>query len=1762
MSQLYKVKIYGKEELELPTLHPDDTIDIVKRKIIIGIDSDISYDSIYMYIVKNESFVPEQLYKQLTQNGKLDLTYERLRFFLLNFHDKMLLEKLERKDNYSIGDLYNLRLNKSHLMDVAIGLRFIGSKRENYPFTVNPNKIQAEEDVDKFMLENASSLVTTQNGNLLMDYGEIHNNIIYVIPAERVFSHFKDLNIEPLSGVYFPFLQKKDIGSLSSFNKERETLLDQNKALLNKNVERKFKSVNLMYDLYRRKQYPLLESGIKKIEFFLHQSLKMIIPLEQLFKILHSTRQIPFIKYNPGFRRENLLRLYSNEQTFNGTKIPFLSKASIIKLIKTIGKSKTISLSLENNIVCSIFENGSINIEYESEELHTIEDIEERIRVLINPILEIIKKYVDKSGFSYDLFSTFKSNSIEIVSMDYKSKMKIDSKFILKQYMSCVSAVFNVTQDQIGKGIQARYKRVANYNEMSAIDAFIRDTINQGNQRENIIEKIKDNFDITREQAEEKFIKFINEVEVEQGLNQNRKLRIKDNPGFATTFEMEKFTTNLIVSITGINSTLYLDIIPIYLSSIVEMTQGTESELVKSVCSAKPIVEEKAVEEITAVPENPFGENETPVITQAEELKFDDDGDDDLLDMLMGSDDEEEEEEDSGMSGGVGPKSIQDITGMSLSNPNYFSKRMEERDPSLFLKKKTGKFNAYSRMCPSNIRRQPVILTEEEKERIDKTHPNSYTHSIKYGSDPENPYYYICPRYWCIPENTSLSEEEVKAGACGGVDAIIPYDAKKIPKGKTIYEFGADPSDKSAHSYKEYYDEEGNYVPHYPGFIPGSKHPDGKCMPCCFKSWDAKEQVRRRQECAQDLQGKKAKVIKKRKPQESQKDYIKGEEKFPLEPQRWGYLPIQLQLFFDEDAKNVQVSALDPVLKDNAVTLLRQGVETHPTQSFIACIADIYNDYSNEEIKKRVDKELKQLRKQLKAVRKGDSSNKEEKAQEITRQIQKIQKKPTIKEMKSIIINMLTIDNFSNYQNGNLVTEFYHPSSREVSIDDYQDSLLYKALDTTDEAQLYYFEKLINSFENFIDYLKDDSAVLDYQYLWDIVCLPDENLFPNGINLVIFEIPDDDITGNVELICPTNHYSNVMFSDKRLTFMIVKKENFFEPIYLFDNMKKDVSRFMFREQNLLGKPNIKLALSSVREYLTTKCKPLDSLPRVYTFETNYTLDKILTLIDKYINSVISIVINYNGKAIGVYIEMKNKSRGFVPCFPSNFKVTPEVSILFVDDDRYLDNYDNTVTFLTNISKMAKLPCSPHCKVIEDSMIVGILTKTNQLIPIKVPEENKNDDLDTCNVNFNERVNKAMITDTSIDNKRETFLKALESEKEFYNSFRNLARIELNRYKNQDTKNKIIKTIDDEDKNSLDNYTQVLLQISTELKKLLGDKVVFTEDNYDSDNYVFPLKNLVTGKNNEAFYFLRLADEALRYQRIKLFLFEKEKYLSFENILYQLNDDEILILESMINNDYFDGLVAYKRNKYVHFNTYDTAQPLVSVPYNEKITVEKCNVKTKPLTGAFLQQIFTDGYYVKEFGESKKENRTPMCSFELIITILKNEGKNVSRREIQQLLAENYEKYSLDKVLAILSSEGKEQWIKLIYGEKITLEEFILSEHYYLTILDIWMISTLFKIPIMLFGQYTIKINDKRVFATMAKSKEYYVIRTFAPKMNTIPKYSLIETKHKIIKIPVSELLSKKEFFTAFTEKTKTGKFVLPKNPIEIKIGDYIENYNV
>ena len=51
----------------------------------------------------------------------------------------------------------------------------------------------------------------------------------------------------------------------------------------------------------------------------------------------------------------------------------------------------------------------------------------------------------------------------------------------------------------------------------------------------------------------------------------------------------------------------------------------------------------------------------------------------------------------------------------------------------------------------------------------------------------------------------------------------------------------------------------------------------------------------------------------------------------------------------------------------------------------------------------------------------------------------------------------------------------------------------------------------------------------------------------------------------------------------------------------------------------------------------------------------------------------------------------------------------------------------------------------------------------------------------------------------------------------------------------------------------------------------------------------------------------MADELIRYNRIRSFIFKPQSYLSFGQVKYNLRDNEIIILEDMLTQEFFDNL---------------------------------------------------------------------------------------------------------------------------------------------------------------------------------------------------------------------------------------------------------------
>jgi hypothetical protein len=168
---------------------------------------------------------------------------------------------------------------------------------------------------------------------------------------------------------------------------------------------------------------------------------------------------------------------------------------------------------------------------------------------------------------------------------------------------------------------------------------------------------------------------------------------------------------------------------------------------------------------------------------------------------------------------------------MKLHNPYYFKSRLERLAPYIFTKDKNNDMNNYSRLCQSSTKRQPVVITQEELDEINKKNPGYLKPQdvLKYGSTKENTNYFICPRYWCLLNDRMMTEEEVARGECGG--KVLGMNDTEVKKGQYIYEFAGRehfPSGKPDAN-------RDTYIKHYPGFS-SKKFSDGTCVPCCFKN--------------------------------------------------------------------------------------------------------------------------------------------------------------------------------------------------------------------------------------------------------------------------------------------------------------------------------------------------------------------------------------------------------------------------------------------------------------------------------------------------------------------------------------------------------------------------------------------------------------------------------------------------------------------------------------------------------------------------------------------------------------------------------------------------------------------------------------------------------------------------------------------------------------------------------------------------------------
>ena len=221
----------------------------------------------------------------------------------------------------------------------------------------------------------------------------------------------------------------------------------------------------------------------------------------------------------------------------------------------------------------------------------------------------------------------------------------------------------------------------------------------------------------------------------------------------------------------------------------------------------------------------------------------------------------------------------------------------------------------------------------------------------------------------------------------------------------------------------------------------------------------------------------------------------------------------------------------------------------------------------------------------------------------------------------------------------------------------------------------------------------------------------------------------------------------------------MKNGDYYEPIYAYrtEGNKKKITK-TFSEYDLKLSNSMREVFNKlIKPIINNTCIPLSSKPNIYTFKRPLLLYNLIEQVNKLGYDVVKQIVNYQGKVISILVSSPSpkNQKGILPCYPSSIDITYDY--VFMTDESVYDTYSNTIAFLTSIYETSKhkIPCKPEFKVIEDEMIVGILTSTNQFVQLSVPLpiSEINDDIKIFRTGNYLSVDKKILMSNDVDEER-------------------------------------------------------------------------------------------------------------------------------------------------------------------------------------------------------------------------------------------------------------------------------------------------------------------------------------------------------------------------------------------------------------------------
>lgn len=1712
-------------------IHRDDSIYQVKKKIVNELGC--NYAELYLVCRKTrkinllnaimsstKSVIDDALFKQFSKN--MDLA--GLSQSLCDIKTKDI-----ERNVYSYEYLSSLGFNKECKLDIKTGLGIDFGK--NYLLSPNPFDIELNYD-------NMDIKKIYANDNEIL--GDVCDNDIYVCLAKDVFQYTESKGMmgESISKLYFPNLFSDRVFNLENLGSAQESLRQKTSKIMKEEYFSLYKEIDTLHEIYYDRDSEMIATkGINEFSIEIVPPYKVVMPLDTIFKNIHCSKEYPFIKYAPGKRRETMYRLYSVSVLKTGKKKPFLSENKIKSLRTTTPNNQQISIYYNSvyNTIIGIKPDGviRISVQFEKDVVKTVSEIETILKMAVNPVLDRINSYLVSSGYRISVVESLRDENVKIVNMNYHFSTVVSKRISLKN--TCIYSIFDVIKSNIYSktGAYLRFKRIDNFQKENQLNAFINDMFKKRGLQSDAYSALASQYGIELNQAKLIVLDYLENVNLSE-----------KNPGLKTTITAEKISNDLHVKediihmvFENLENIDYIESLDIYCESIIRLVQGkhTSSDVSQICVPNREMVYEAVVEDVPVLEKEAEKEKEKDIneilndkireIVQEEPKKevkvafgmfdsddeSDEDDDDDDDKMVGGNSDDEEEEDEPQKKGKI-----------------FFTKRLKKYDPGLF--RDIGKKNAigetmvfeqanknknmtsYTKTCPPM--QQPVVISDKEKEHIDKHYPGSYDkkHTFKYGSTEKTQNWYVCPRFWCFKTNTTMTEDDIMNGKCG---------IKSIENNPNVFEF----NDKKDHPSK--YNKGEFFSPSFTKQIHSDKN---ICMPCCYAEWDSKMHQKRRAKCLKENEEYEAtksldedvqeemKIQAEMKPQGEMK--IQPETKTPpgksdnimapsskLTHGRWGYLPPSVEQFLQIKKKSVS--------DKNPYNFLRYGVDqSNKSQSFVGCLADVY---------------------------KRDRERKRQPAIE-----------PTIENMRRVIVDSITLDNYVKYGNGSFVKLFLQDShanqlenSANQPIDNHRETKTYKSfMKNNKKDQL---QDIVNSYHNFCNYLLDDQSEIDHTYLWDVFTTPNPKLFERGINLVIMEQPNDDITDKVDLICPTTSYLNNRFDKKRPTVFLISSIDrqdataiqTFEPVYLahftekkkkkageVENMAENKKKYTIDqafhafdlENSKKTIPNIYNVINIIDKTLNKYCSSNREIPKEYyqKFERPIELATLVSEIKKTNNyEIVKQVLNYQNQVIALMVNTPSNNELFVPCEPS---APLEYESVFMDEPKLWLNYKTTSEELAYLhSANDKIPCQPILKVFESGLVVGFVTKTNQFVKLNEPARNENDGIGAVseqNYILNNQkqipsvISMAIEKEKTGDDLRSKTMRNILLENDFFILFRSTVKSLL---ENRENKERVMAVYNDKTttyKDKLKSMVEVIRSISesaveyedfsekslNELSKAQFQCKKNTTSGFYKDGckLIIPRQSLVSTPvqyPNSRIYPFRIADEIIRYGRIQNYILNSNQFLNMGDTEFSVNADEYIVMDSLLmSDDYFENTETFKTTAHSSGIPYSMA---TTKTYEKRLVqlAEQQPAKI-PVAVSHLKDCYDERDYLKAanknywanevFPNGKKtqvlqfNNTNEECKFGPLIYIMeKYRPGNYNSTIIRDMLWKAYEPFFKDekmkkKILSILDKQGKRKLLRgVVLSEDFKL--IVKNGAYFLTSMDLWVFAETYRVPILLFS---------------------------------------------------------------------------------------------